>query len=81
VLTLGAFTYNILRWIGIKGLTGALSPVRHAAQRRRIRTVMQELMYLAARLVSSGRQVALRFSRHCPAYHAFTSVYNRLAYG
>ncbi len=81
VLTLGAFTYNILRWIGLMGLTGELSPVRHPAKRRRIRTVMQELMYLAARLVSSGRQYALRFSRHCPAYRAFDVIYHRLAYG
>lgn len=81
VLTLGAFTYNILRWIGLRGLTGEMSPVRHPAKRRRIRTVMQELMYLAARLVSSSRQYALRFSRHCPAFSAFESVYYRLAYG
>src|SRR5690606_35116882 len=39
VLTLGAFTYNILRWIGLAGLTGKASPVRHPAKRRRIRTV------------------------------------------
>ena len=81
VLTLGAFTYNILRWIGLMGLTGELSPVRHPAKRRRIRTVMQELMYLAARLVTSDRQIMLRFSCHCPAYRAFESVYHRMAYG
>ncbi len=81
VLTLGALTYNILRWIGLMGLTGELSPVRHPAKRRRIRTVMQELMYLAARLIASGRQLLLRFSRHCPGFKAFEHVYNRLAYG
>ena len=55
ILTLGALSYNILRWIGLMGLTGDLSPVRHPAKRRRIRTVMQELMYLAARVVETGQ--------------------------
>jgi hypothetical protein len=81
VLTLGALTYNILRYIGLKGLTGKLSPVRHPAKRRRIRTVMQELMYLAGRVLETGRQLKLRFSRHCPAIHSFETVYQKLAYG
>ena len=81
VLTLGAFAYNILRWMGLMGLTGDLSPIRHPAKRRRIRTVMQELMYLAARLVVSGRQLKLKFSRHCPGFAAWHQVYRRLAYG
>jgi hypothetical protein len=81
VLTLGALTYNILRWIGLMGLTGELSPVRHPAKRRRIRTVMQELMYLAARLVESRHQLKLKFSSHCPGFDAFRQVYQQLAYG
>ena len=81
VLTLGALSYNILRWIGLKGLTGKDSPVRHAAKRRRIRTVMQELMYLAARLIDSGRRLKLRFSQHCPGFQAFGRVYQQLAHG
>ena len=63
------------------GLTGELSPVRHPAKRRRLRTVMQELMYLAARLIDSGRRLTLKFSQHCPAFQAFRQVYDQLAYG
>jgi len=81
VLTLGALTYNILRWIGLMGLTGELSPVRHPAKRRRIRTVMQELMYLAARVVESGHRLKLKFSSYCPGFEAYRSVYQQLAYG
>jgi len=81
VLTLGAFAYNILRWIGLMGLTGKLSPVRHPAKRKRIRAVMQELMYLASRVIESARQLKLRFSRHCPGLRAFEAVYRQLAYG
>lgn len=81
VLTLGALTYNILRWIGLMGLTGELSPVRHPAKRRRIRTVMQELMYLAARVVESGHRLKLKFSSYCPGFEAYRLVYQQLAYG
>ena len=54
VLGCSALAYNILRWIGQSGLIGPLSPVRHPAKRRRIRTVMQEMMYLAARIITYG---------------------------
>jgi hypothetical protein len=78
VMALGAFAYNVLRVTGQLGLLGEHTPVRHPAKRRRIRTVIQELIYLAARLISSGRRLKLRFSRHCPAFQAFAAVYSRL---
>jgi hypothetical protein len=81
ILTLGGLAYNILRAIGQMGLVGERTPVRHPAKRRRIKTVMQELMYLAARLVKTGRRLKVIFSRHCPAFDAFQGVYARLAYG
>ena len=79
ILTLAGFTYNILRAIGQIGLVDGMSPVRHPARRRRIKTVMQELMYLAARMVKTGRRLKLIFSRHCPAFGAFEALYARLA--
>jgi len=42
---------------------------------------MQELMYVAARVVESGRRLALKFSRHCPAFPSFEAVYGKLAAG
>jgi hypothetical protein len=50
-------------------------------ERRRLRTVMQELMNLAARLIETGRRLKLRFARHCPAFRAFDQVYHHLAFG
>lgn len=79
VMAMGVFAYNILRMIGQLGLLGEYSPVRHPAKRRRLRTVIQELMYMAGRLVRSGHRLLLRFSRHCPGYQAFDFVYNHLA--
>uniref|UniRef100_UPI000556F849 transposase n=1 Tax=Desulfatiglans anilini TaxID=90728 RepID=UPI000556F849 len=81
ILTLAGLAYNILRFIGQLGLVGDRSPLRHPAKRRRIKTVIQELMYLAARLVTTGRRLKIVFSRHCPAFEAFGAVYNRLACG
>ena len=81
ILTLGGLSYNILRFIGQIGLVDGHTPVRHPAKRRRIRTVIQELMYLAARLVRTGRRLKLVFSRHCPAFEAFRSVNTRLTCG
>ena len=60
------------------GLLGQCAPIRHPAKRRRIRTVIQELIYLAGRLISTGRRLILRFSRHCPAFAAFQGVYGQL---
>jgi len=78
ILALTCLAYNILRFIGQLGLIGDRSPVRHPAKRRRIKTVIQELMYLAARFVQTGRRLKIIFSRHCPAFDAFGAVYRPL---
>ena len=75
VLAFAVLGYNILRWMGQRALLGPDAPVRHKAKRRRIRTVMQELMYMACRLVSSGRQLRLRFGQHCPGFKVFSTLY------
>ena len=79
VMACAVLAYNILRWIGLEGLTGPDAPIRHEAKRRRLRTVMQELVYVAARVVESGRQLALKFSSACPAFASFAAVYGKLA--
>ena len=78
ILTLGGLACNLLRAIG--QIEGA-SPVRHPAKRRRIKAVIQELMYLAARLIKIGRRLKLLFGRHCPAFEAFETVYAKPAAG
>lgn len=60
--------YNILRWMGQRKLLGPDAPVRHPAKRRRLKTVMQELIYMAYRL-------HLRFGQHCPGFKALSTVY------
>ena len=81
IMTLSAYCYNILRWIGLIGLVGNISPVRHPAKRRRIKTVIQELMYLAARVITTGHRMKRRFSKQCPGFNAFEATYHKLVMG
>jgi hypothetical protein len=68
VMHLAAFAYNCLRLIGQLGLTGELSPIRHPAKRRRIKTVLQEVMYRAAKFVEHARRLVLDFGRGVAAH-------------
>jgi hypothetical protein len=79
VMACAVLACNILRWIGLVGLLRDDAPIRHEAKRRRLKTVMQELMGVAARIVESGRRLALKFSHRCPAFPSFEAVYAKLA--
>jgi len=82
-LVLGAsmLAYNLLRWIGQEGLLGPDSPKRNKSKRRRIKTVMQELMYVAARIIKTSRTIKLAFGKGCRSLCAFSAVYKILSYG
>jgi hypothetical protein len=67
VCQLAALAMNILRLMGQRGLHGPDAPVRHSAKRRRIKTVMQELIYRAGRLIATGRRVILGLGAHFAA--------------
>jgi hypothetical protein len=56
ILHLAMFAYNCLRFLGQLGLTGTIAPVRHPARRRRLKTVLQEIMYRAARFIAHARR-------------------------
>ncbi len=71
VMCLGALVYNILRYMGQSCLLGPDAPIRHSAKRRRLKTVMQELIFMAARLIKKGRQYMLRFGCHCSGFKSF----------
>ena len=82
VMACGCLVYNILRFIGQVALVNAKGIIRHEAKRRRVKTVIQELIYFAGRMIASGRRLKLRFSRHAGGHaEAFELIYRRLAYG
>jgi hypothetical protein len=79
VLLLGMVAYNLLRVIGQESLREADTPLRKRVSRRRVRSVMQDLVYLACRLVKHARGWTLSFGRHCPWLTTWRRVYLRFA--
>jgi hypothetical protein len=79
VCRLAALTMNILRLMGQRGLLGPDAPVRHEAKRRRIKTVMQELIYRAGRLIEHGRQMVLGLGANDRAAPVFMRLHAQFA--
>lgn len=79
VLLLGMVAYNLLRMLGQESLREADAPIRKQVSRRRVRSVMQDLIYLACRLVRHARRWMLSFGRHCPWLTTWRRVYFRFA--
>lgn len=72
------FAYNCLRLIGQTANEASGIPLRKTARRRRLKTVIQNLIYLAARLVRHARGYKLAFAKWSPWFGSFTFVYRRL---
>jgi Transposase DDE domain group 1 len=79
VCRLAALVMNILRLMGQPGLLGPDAPVRHKAKRRRIKTVMQELIYRAGRLIGHGRQMVLGLGANDRAAPVFMRLHAQFA--
>jgi len=78
VCGLAALAMDILRLMGQAGLHGPDAPVRHAAKRRRLKTVMQELVYRAGRLIEHGRRLILGLGANDRAAEAFRRLHGEL---
>jgi hypothetical protein len=78
VCQLAGLAMNILRLIGQRGLLGDDGPVRHPAKRRRLKTVIQELIYRAGRLIAKGRRLILGLGANDRAAKAFARVHGEL---
>lgn len=78
VLTMGLLAYNILRFIGQASLN-TKAPLRKKVQRRRIRTVIQNIITIAARLISHSRRWTLGFGRHSPWFPTFKHIYQSIS--
>lgn len=83
ILHLAMLAYNMLRIIGQISLeennpSELPGTRRKKVARRRIRTVMQDLMYMAGRLVTRGRKWYLSFGQLNPFSGMMERVYHRL---
>jgi hypothetical protein len=78
VLHCALLAYNNLRLIGQFANVCDALPLRKPAHRRRLKTVIQNLMYLASRVVRHTRRLKLSFGRHSPWFPVFRQVYRHL---
>ena len=79
IVHLASFAYNCLRLLGQLGLTGEIAPIRHPAKRRRLKTVLQEIMYRAAKFVAHARKLVLDFGRGFAGHvQVFVALQDRL---
>jgi hypothetical protein len=78
VCALATVAMNLLRLVGQHSLHTPNAPVRHTAQRRRIRTVIQEMMFKAARMVHHARQWVLGMGAHDPAFAVLEHPWHQL---
>lgn len=75
VLHLGILAYNLLRIIGQESLKKSDAPLKKKAQRRRIRTVIQNLITLAAKMTRHARRTRLRLGRRNRWLPVFSRLY------
>jgi hypothetical protein len=74
-----AVAMNLLRLIGQNTLNEPDAPVRHAAKRRRIKTVMQELMFKAARMIRHAGCWVLGLGESDRGFAVFERHYGQLS--
>jgi hypothetical protein len=76
ILQLGMLAFNCLRLVGQAALKYKESlPVRLNVQRRRLRSVLQDLMYIACKRVKHSNSIFLKFGAHCPWFDIFRKLY------
>lgn len=81
VMFLGLMAYNILRLIGQSSLKfDYYAKKRKKVFRRRLRSVIQDLIYLASRMVYHANRLRISFGRYCPLYEVFKQLYYRWAF-
>lgn len=79
VLLLAGVAFNILRLIGQKMLAHPEAmPARLDIQRRRLGSVIRDLIYIACKRVRHSGSVKLRFGVQCPWFCSFEKIYQDL---
>lgn len=80
-ILISMLSYNMLRLCGQESLQSSASNQRPAfrkdAFRRRIRTVIQDLMYLASRITSHAKNTYMSFGRYCHWDDIWQQIYVR----
>jgi hypothetical protein len=86
ILLLGMFAYNMLRLCGQESLredNGNIEKIpehRVKVQRRRVRTVMLDLIYMAGRVIHTSRKWFISFGRINPWVSLWKSIYHSFVF-
>lgn len=76
ILLLGMLAFNVLRILGQTALRmKEILPRQFDVQRRRLRSVMQDLIYVACKRVRHAGVEILKFGRHCPWFEVFRQLH------
>lgn len=77
VIKLTILAYNILRMIGRESI--GKKKAKHTIKRRRIRTVISNLIMMASHVTSHARQLVIGLGQSNVWRHAFAGVYDSFA--
>lgn len=75
ILHLGCLVYNLLRMIGQESVKSNDVPIKKKVFRRRVKTVIQNLITLASKTVHHARKKYLKFGNYSPWFEPFKRIY------
>ena len=75
VLLCGMLAFNLLRTLGQEVIARAdLAPVKIKVSRWRLKTVLQNIVYCAVRVIRHGRSIKLHFGKTCPWFDVIEDI-------
>ncbi|MDD4181033.1 MAG: IS1380 family transposase, partial [Victivallaceae bacterium] len=76
LLLLAMLAFNALRILGQSALKmKGILPREFKVQRRRLRSVLQDLIYIACKRTRHSRTIFLKFGRRCPWFDVFQRLH------
>ncbi len=77
LLLLAMLAFNALRIVGQSALKMKEAlPRRFKVQRRRLRSVLQDLIYIACKRTRHSNSIFLKFGRYCPWFEVFRKLHS-----
>ncbi len=80
ILKIAMLAFNSLRWIGQLSLSNKdLLPYKSNVQRKRLRKVISDLIFVGCKIVHHSRKVILKLWDKNPWYSIFSKIYECLS--
>jgi len=78
ILHIGLLAYNILKIIGQNTIGNPHVPIRKNVKRRRIKTVIRDMILSAAKFVKHSRQKFIKFGKHNKWFAVINDLYQEI---